>query len=128
MQNFFFSTTASEEADSPADDTLSPGTSRLDAATTFAPRPDALEQTRTHVDELLEAVTNHDNPGWEHDEARWRLEELAEELTRDQPSAPRVKARWLRLVPVLQEVLPDLPITEMTQLINHAVGGRQPAN
>ncbi|MCI2417713.1 hypothetical protein MOQ72_09760 [Saccharopolyspora sp. K220] len=98
------------------------GAARLDAATTYAPRQEALDQLRAYLVVLVDVIDQHPEASMARDEAHWRLEELVEELTRVPPSAPRVQSRWLRLVPLLREVRPDIPIPTLTDLLNRAVG------
>ncbi|TDD53648.1 hypothetical protein [Saccharopolyspora elongata] len=100
------------------------GASRLDAETTFAPRQQALDQLRSYLAMLVDVIDQHPEASMERDEAQWRLEELVDELARTPPSPPRVQSRWLRLVPVLREVRPDVPIATLTQLLKQAVGDR----
>ncbi|WP_190818499.1 hypothetical protein [Saccharopolyspora pogona] len=98
------------------------GSSRLDAATTFTPRQEALDQLRSYLVVLIDVIEQHPEATLERDEAQWRLEELVEELARTPPSAPRVQSRWLRLAPVLSEVRPDVPVAILTQLVKQSVG------
>jgi hypothetical protein len=98
------------------------GAARLDAATSYAPRLEALDQLRSYLTVLIDVIDQHPEASLERDETQWRLEELVDELTRTPPSAPRIQSRWLRLVPVLRQVRPDVPIPILTQLVKQAVG------
>ena len=80
----------------------------------------AVDRLRTYINGLVEVITAHPDPSFERDEAEWRLEELAAELATPDPSAPRVKSRWIRLAPVLLEVRPDVPVPALNDLIDAA--------
>ncbi|QUH00281.1 hypothetical protein HUO13_05140 [Saccharopolyspora erythraea] len=80
----------------------------------------ALDQLRTYVNALVDVIAAHPDPILERDEAQWRLEELADELAAAKPSAPRVKARWIRLAPVLLVVRPDVPADGVSELVDQA--------
>ncbi|MBE9375678.1 hypothetical protein IQ251_14590 [Saccharopolyspora sp. HNM0983] len=69
-------------------------------------------------------IESHPEPGVERDEAQWRLQELVEELDRDGPSTRRVRARWLRLVPPLTAVRPDVPVARSSKLLDAALPQR----
>lgn len=94
---------------------------RLDSATKFSARPGALDELRDRMDVLVTALAEHPEPSWELDEAQWRATELAEELARPRLSAPRVRSRWMRLAPLLHEVLPEVSITTMSSLLDDAL-------
>ncbi|GAA2811679.1 hypothetical protein [Saccharopolyspora taberi] len=81
---------------------------------------DALGRLRDYVNALVDVIATHPEPSLERDEAQWRLEELAAELAAPAPSAPRVKARWIKLAPVLTEVRPDVPAAAVGELVNAA--------
>lgn len=81
----------------------------------------ALDDLRAYANALADAIARHPYPSLEQEEARWRLDELVEELARNPPSGPRVKSRWIRLVPLLTTLRPDLPIPWMGELIERAV-------
>ncbi|RKT83325.1 hypothetical protein SAMN05421805_105190 [Saccharopolyspora antimicrobica] len=98
------------------------GASRLDAATTYAPRDHARTQFRDYLAQLIGVVEQHPEPGMARDESLWRLAELVDELSRDPLSPRRVQSRWLRLVPLLSEVRPDIPIPALTDLLHRALG------
>jgi hypothetical protein len=94
---------------------------RLDAVTRFSSRPGALDDLRGHVRELITMLSEHPEPSWELDEAQWRADELAEELAKPEPSAPRIKSRWMRLAPLLRELRPDISIRTVNDLIGEAL-------
>ncbi|MER6992888.1 hypothetical protein ABT337_27055 [Saccharopolyspora hirsuta] len=98
------------------------GASRLDAATTYAPQEEARDQVRAYLAQLVDVIAQHPEPVMARDEAHWRLVELVDELSRDPLSPRRVQSRWLRLVPLLREVRPDIPFPALTDLLNRAVG------
>ncbi|QGK68867.1 hypothetical protein GIY23_04305 [Allosaccharopolyspora coralli] len=101
-----------------------PGSALL-AATTFTVQDDepvhSLDQVRHYMDLLGEAIAEHDGAPWERDEALWRVRELVDDLAEPTPSARRVKARWIRLAPLVESLLPEVSVTEITRLINEVL-------
>ncbi|MDI2032537.1 hypothetical protein QFW96_28215 [Saccharopolyspora sp. TS4A08] len=82
----------------------------------------ALDQARVYLNSLVDVLDQHPAPSLDLDEAKWRLAEIVDELAVEQPSPPRVQSRWIRLVPVLREVRPDIPFPALTHLIRTALG------
>ncbi|GAB3284586.1 hypothetical protein [Parasphingorhabdus pacifica] len=80
----------------------------------------AMEKFRNYINALVGVIADHPEPSLERDEAQWRIEELADELSATEPSAPRVRSRWLRLAPVLLEVRPDVPVPALNGLLDEA--------
>jgi hypothetical protein len=99
------------------------GAGLLDAATDHSPSRTALDQIRAYLGELAGVLDQHE-PDLHLPEAQWRLAELNEELADEDPSAPRVQSRWMRLAPVLREVLPDIPVDQLTDLIKQGLDVR----
>ena len=99
------------------------GADLLDTAAGGSARRTALDQIRTYLVELT-AVLDQQEPSLHLPEAQWRLAELNEELAHEHPSAPRAQSRWMRLAPVLGEVLPDLPTDWLTRLLKQALNAR----
>lgn len=97
------------------------GADLLDAEADDSRRRAALDQIRAYLAELA-GVLEQQEPDLYLPEAQWRLAELNEELAHEQPSAPRVQSRWMRLAPVLHEIRPDIPTQQLTELIKQAVG------
>lgn len=81
----------------------------------------ALDQLRTYLAALVDVIDGHPEPSMERDEAHWRLRELVDELAPDEPAARRVRSRWLRLVPPLTEVRPDVPVDRLSALLDAAL-------
>ncbi|MFC7343192.1 hypothetical protein [Saccharopolyspora griseoalba] len=99
------------------------GAGLLDAAADHSPSRAALDQLRAYLVELA-GVLDQQEPDLHLPEAQWRLAELNEELAREHPSAPRAQSRWMRLAPVLREVLPDVPTDQLTDLLKQALDVR----
>ncbi len=99
-----------------------PGSALL-AATTFTAQDPvrSLDQVRHYMDLIGEAIAEHDGTPWERDEALWRVRELVEELAEPNPSARRVKARWIRLAPLVESLLPDVSVAEISSLIHEVL-------
>ncbi|GAA2332336.1 hypothetical protein GCM10009854_04480 [Saccharopolyspora halophila] len=97
------------------------GADLLDAAADDSPSRTALDQVRVYLAELA-GVLDQQEPDLYLPEAQWRLAELNDELAHERPSAPRVQSRWMRLIPVLRELRPDIPTEQLTELIKRAVG------
>lgn len=87
-----------------------------------ATRLAALDQVRVYLNSMVDVLDQHPEPSLDLDEAKWRLDELVDELAAERPSAPRVQSFWIRLAPILREVRSDIPIPALTHLIRTAVG------
>lgn len=101
----------------PAEDVPEPRENGTAAPVATAP---PLDQLRDYVTALVDVIATHPDPSLERDEAQWRIEELATELSVARPSAPRIRSRWIRLAPVLLEVRPDVPVPALNDLIEEA--------
>lgn len=86
--------------------------------------PPPLGQLRSYLTALIDVIDGHPEPSMERDETQWRLRELVDELTSDEPSARRVRSRWLRLIPPLTEVRPDVPVSRLSALLDAALPPR----
>lgn len=89
-----------------------------------SPTGSPLEQLRTYLTALVDVIDSHPEPSMERDEAQWRLRELIDELVRHEPGPRRVRSRWLRLVPPLTEVRPDVPVKRLSALLDEALPSR----
>lgn len=108
-----------EPHDRPEND---PGSALLEATTFTVQDPvRSLEQVRHYMNLLGEAIAEHDGAPWERDEALWRVRELIEDLAEPNPSARRVKARWIRLAPLVESLLPDVSVAEIGRLIHEVL-------
>lgn len=81
-------------------------------------RNDSAEQLCELIAELVTTLNNQTDDSAELQEARWRAEELAEELDAKKPDADKVKKRWLRLEPLVPAFTAAGSVATITNLVN----------
>lgn len=94
---------------------------RSTGPTTTGPIRVDIEQLRAYMWSLRQAIIEHPVASLEQQEAQWRIEEITDELDQPEPSAPRVKARWIKLAPLVGTLRPDVPLPEVNELVNGAL-------
>lgn len=77
----------------------------------------SMHRLRSCVRTMTDRISALPEWDWQHDEALWRLEDFDDELSRPRPSKPRAQSRWIRLAPLLEELLPSMPISSITELV-----------